>query len=122
MAHKTVLAGTVAVLATLALAAPVLAKSPTDIRRDALEDRRADQRESIHDGRRDGGITIWEKWRLNREQRRLDRLEREALSDGRLSKGEYLDLRDARKRADRHIHDERSNGRVRGWWWRTFSR
>ncbi|MBX9925988.1 MAG: hypothetical protein K2Y05_06490 [Hyphomicrobiaceae bacterium] len=96
--------------------------SATEIRREALERREAAQKEAIADGRRDGGLTIWEKWRLNGEQKRIDRLEREALSDGKITKQEYVEIRSAQRAAEGHIAAERSDGQVRGWWWRTFSR
>ncbi len=107
-----------AVLATAAFAGG----SASDIRREALERRDAAQKEAIVDGRRDGSITIWEKFRLNREQKRIDKLERNVLADGRISKQEYVELRQARNDAGRSIDVERHNGQVRGWWWRTFSR
>lgn len=110
-------------VATLVLAAPVLAgNTASDVRREALERREDAQKEAISDGRRDGGITIWEKWRLNNEQRRLDRMERQAFADGKVTKKEYVELREARETAAKHIRAERTDAQVRGWWWRTFSR
>lgn len=123
MKPRTLIAAAVlATLTGLAVSAPANARSATDIRREALEQHQIDQLSAINEGRRDGGITIFEKWRLTREQKRLARLQREAEADGQITKSEYLDLRDARRDAARHIDDERNNGRVRGWWWRTFVR
>jgi hypothetical protein len=118
-ALSTVMLGAIA---SLSFAAPVFATSASDIRREALERREAAQEAAINQGRRDGGLTYWEKLKLNAEQKRIDRLEREALADGKITKKEYVDIKNAQSHAARHIESERNDGQVRGWWWRTFSR
>jgi len=118
-ALSTVMLGAIA---SLSFAAPVFATSASDIRREALERREAAQEAAINQGRRDGGLTYWEKLKLNAEQKRIDRLEREALADGKITKKEYVDIKNALNHAAKHIESERNDGQVRGWWWRTFSR
>lgn len=112
----------IALIAGSVLAGPAAAKSATEIRREAIERREADQAASIAAGRRDGGLTWWEKLRLQREQRRIDKLEAQALEDGKITKREYRDLRAAQNGASHHISSERHDQQVRGWWWRTFAR
>ena len=124
-APKIIATFTASTLVTLVFAGSAFAGgsgSATEIRREALARREAAQQEAIADGRRDGGLTIWEKWRLNSEQKRIHRLEREAIADGKITKQEYVEIRSAQRAAENHIATERSNGQVRGWWWRTFSR
>jgi len=111
-----------AVMAGVATAGPASAKSATEIRREAIERRAADQANEISAGRRDGGLTWWEKLKLQREQRRIDKLEAKVLEDGKITKREYVDVRAAQSDARNHISSERRDQQVRGWWWRTFQR
>jgi len=111
-----------AVIAGIAIAGPASAKSATEIRREAIERRNTDQADAISAGRRDGGLTWWEKLKLQREQRRINKLEAKVLEDGKITKREYVDLRAAQTDARNHISAERRDQQVRGWWWRTFSR
>lgn len=78
------------------------------------------QRMLVEQGRNDGSLTWYEKYSISREQARIDQLEREALADGRLSKDEFRDLRQAQGDVARSIHAERHDGQVRGWWWRLW--
>lgn len=117
-----VIALTIAVMAGAALAGPAAAKSATEIRQEAIEKREAAQAEAIAQGRHDGGLTYWEKLRLQKEQRRISKLEAESLQDGKITKQEYLKVKEAQNDAREHIAEERHNEKVRGWWWRTFSR
>ena len=112
----------IATIAGVALAAPASAKSATEIRKEALERREAAQVQAIEAGRRDGSLTWWEKYRLVREQRRVQTLEAQALSDGRITKQEYVSVKHAITDQAAHIDTERHNEYVRGWWWRTFVR
>jgi hypothetical protein len=112
----------IATVASLALAAPASAKTATQIRQEALEKREAAQQAAIVEGRRDGSLTFWEKLRLSREQKRIDRLEADALRDGKITRNEYYSIKAAQNDAGRHITQEKHNETVRGWWWRTFSR
>jgi hypothetical protein len=123
MTAKTILsAALLASFAALAISAPASAQSATEIRKQALEKREAAQEQAIVDGRRNGSLTWWEKNRLVREQKRIDKLEAEALSDGKITKNEYLTIKGAQNDAGRHITEEKHNEAVRGWWWRTFVR
>jgi hypothetical protein len=123
MTRSSLIAGLmIATVAGLALSAPASAKSATEIRREALEKREAAQIKAIEAGRRDGSLTWWEKVRLMREERRAERLEAQALSDGRITKSEYFAVKGALQDEARHIDADRHNDAVRGWWWRTFIR
>jgi hypothetical protein len=109
-------------IAAVALAGSASAQSATEIRLKALEKRQAVQEQSIADGRRDGSLTIWEKARLVREQKRVDKLEAEVSRDGKITRDEYYKVKDAQNDAGRHITSEKHDAQVRGWWWRTFAR
>jgi ABC-type glycerol-3-phosphate transport system substrate-binding protein len=111
-----------AVMAGAAFAGPAAAKSATQIRQEAIEKREAAQIDAIQAGRRDGGLTWWEKMRLQREQRRIAKLDARVMADGKITKSEYLDVKAAQNSAGAHIAHERHDSQVRGWWWRTFSR
>lgn len=108
--------------AAVALAGSASAHSATEIRQQALEKREAAQEQAIINGRRDGSVTIWEKLRLAREQKRIDKLQNEVLADGKISRSEYYAVKEAQNDAGRHITSEKHDPQVRGWWWRTFSR
>ena len=112
----------IAAFAGAALTAPANAWTATEIRKEALERREAAQIEAIEAGRRDGSLTWWEKYRLVREHRRVQQLESQALSDGRITKDEYVAVKRAVADEANHIDAERHNESVRGWWWRTFVR
>jgi hypothetical protein len=73
---------------------------------------------SIHEGRRDGGLTWYETWRLRKEQRRIGALEARARADGHLTRSERTRIADAQDEARRHIYHQRHDGQVRGFWWR----
>lgn len=112
------LAATVTAVSLAALAGGANAESW----RYNVDKRQTKQTSAIREGRRDGGLTFWEAYGLRREQKRIGRLERDYKSDGYLQKSEKRVLRHAQDNAADHIGDARSNGRVRGWWWRTFVR
>ena len=80
----------------------------------------ARQQAAIEQGRADGSLTWYEKFAINREQARVEQLEQDALADGRLSKDEYIRIRQAQDDAARHIASERHDEQVRGWWWRMW--
>jgi hypothetical protein len=112
----------IATFTALAITAPASAKTATQIRQEAIEAREARQEQAIVSGRKDGSLTYWEKVQLNREQRRIAKLEAQALADGKVSRQEYLSIKAAQNDAGRHITAEKHDAQVRGWWWRTFSR
>jgi hypothetical protein len=85
-----------------------------------IQAERERQRSHVEQGRNDGSITWTEKYSLSREQARIEQLEREALADGRLDRDEYRTLRQAQDDAARHIHTERHDNQVRGFWWRLW--
>jgi hypothetical protein len=123
MTAKTALSAAVlATFATIALVGTADAKSATQIRQEAIDAREAKQAEAIVEGRRDGSLTWWEKNRLVREQKRVQKLEAQAIADGKITKGEYLAIKGNQNDAGRHITGEKHNEAVRGWWWRTFVR
>jgi len=106
-------------LIALALAATTSAASAYDSRQDRINDRQYDQAYRIYQARRSGDLTLLEKWRLQAEQRRIADMERYALRDGRISRGEAHWIRDAQDRASRHIYNESHDGQV-SWWRRRF--
>lgn len=87
-----------------------------------IDKRQSSQTGQIVAGRKDGSLTWYEKWVLRKEQRRIYRLEAKAKSDGKLSRTEIRSLSGALDDAGRHIYQQRHDGEVRGWWWRTFVR
>lgn len=113
-------------LATIALLAA--ASAPSSANTSPREDRlwgeiqaeRERQNLSISHGRTDGSLTFLERYSLRREQARIDKLEREALADGRLGPDEYRRIRRAQHDAAGHIRAERRDTQVRGWWWRLW--
>ena len=123
MTRPTLISGLmIATIASLALSAPASAHSATQIRQDAIEKREAAQAEAIQNGRHDGSLTWWEKYRLVREQRRIEKLDAQVLADGKISKSEYYEVKRAQNDARDHIGEDKHNQYVRGWWWRTFVR
>ena len=120
---KTLISGLIiATVAGLAVAAPASAKTATQIRQEAIEKREARQAEAIVKGRENGSLTWWEKHRLVREQRRVQQLEAQTLSDGKITRNEYYAVKAAQNDAGTHITQDMHNEYVRGWWWRTFVR
>lgn len=119
---KPVSALLIAVVAGLALAGPVSAKTATQIRQDAIEKREAAQERAIAVGRENGSLTWWERYRLVREQRRIEKLDAQILADGKITRHEYYALKAAQNDARNHINEDAHNQYVRGWWWRTFVR
>jgi hypothetical protein len=115
MTPRVLVLALTAVVATTGLAA-------ADPGHNRIDQREAQQRAAIKDGRRDGSITFLEAWRLRREQARIATLEAKFKRDGGLSPSERRELRFAQDDASRHIYAERHNEAVRGWWWRTFVR
>ena len=127
MTRATKLSGLmIAVIAAAALAGPAStpasAKSATEIRKEALEKRAASEQNEIYNGRHNGSLTWWEKFRLEREQRRIGKLEADALRDGKITRHEYFAVKRAQTDAAQHISADEHNPYVRGWFWRTFVR
>ncbi|MEQ1695617.1 MAG: hypothetical protein ABL901_07225 [Hyphomicrobiaceae bacterium] len=122
MYSKSVSGLLIAVVAGAVLAGPASAKSASQIRQEAIDKREAAQAEAIVEGRKNGSLTWWERARLVREQRRIGKLEAQASSDGKITKGEYRAVKAAQNDAGEHITADKHNPSVRGWWWRTFSR
>lgn len=87
-----------------------------DYRKAQIDARQAAQADRIAHGRRNGDLTLVEKWRLKSEQARIARMEREALRDGHISRQEQYNINQALNRASRHIYRERHDTRVA--WWR----
>ena len=112
----------IAIVAGVALSGPADAKTATQIRQDAIEKREAAQAHAIIEGRTNGSLTWWERYRLVREQRRIEKLEAQTLADGKITRSEYYAIKSSQNDARSHIRDETHNEDVRGWWWRTFVR
>lgn len=106
---------TLAVLATTAVlaAAPVHAH---DWRNEIVDSREAEQEARIRAGRRAGELTWFEAQKLRQEQRRIARLQREALADdGRIDRAEFQRINRAQNESARHIREEREDAQ-RPWW------
>ena len=71
------------------------------------------QRPRIQQGVQSGELTRVETRRLTHEQVRVERMQRRALKDGKLSRGEKARLGRAHSRADRHIYRAKHNRRSR---------
>ena len=100
-----------------------IAASAADYRRHTdIDHRQQSQASAIQHGRKDGGLTFFEAYRLRKEQARIAALEARFKRDGVLSRQEREILRQAQADAGRHIGHERRDEQVRGWWWRTFVR
>jgi hypothetical protein len=110
-----------AILSAVAAGALATAAQAHDNRLSNIAREQDRQASAIQSGRADGSLTWLEKFRLQREQSRIAKLEQSALFDGRLSKTEYKQIRQAQQDAQRHIHRERHDAQVRGWWWRMWN-
>lgn len=121
MSHKLVLFVGIATLSA-ATAAHAGARDRYDQDRawGVIQAERDRQQAIVEQGRADGSITFLEKYAIERGQARIGTLAREALADGRLSREEFLRIREAQADAARHIHAESHDGQVRGWWWRLW--
>ena len=75
--------------------------------RQANQDRRIDQ------GIASGALTAPEARRLERGERRIDRIEDRALADGTVTRGERHRLRDAQRVESRRIFAQKHDARVR---------
>ena len=71
------------------------------------------QRARIHQGVESGALTRVEARRLGHEQRKVERMQRRAWSDGELSRAEKARLTRAHKRSSRHIYRAKHNRRHR---------
>jgi hypothetical protein len=88
----------------------------------SIHERQLAQKAAIDHGRKDGGLTFLEGYRLRKEQARIAALEAKFKRDGVLTRSERDTLRQAQADASHHIYQERHDEQVRGWWWRTFVR
>lgn len=75
--------------------------------------RQGKQIKRITGGVQKAKISNKEYYRLNKEQRRIQRFRRHAMADGRLSRGERQRLHRMQEKADRHIYRAKHNRRVR---------
>jgi hypothetical protein len=106
---------------TLIAAAAVIATSTAASAHDYSREHRIDARQAqqayriAHD-HRTGQLTLFEKWKLKAEQRRIAQLERYARRDGYISRGEAHRIGEAQDAAARHIYRESHDGQIA--WWR----
>lgn len=117
IASKTVLTAALALSAiTMIAAAPASADDATEWRNRIIDSRLAEQDERIRNGRRSGQLTWLEAQRLRQEQRRVARLQREAMADdGRIDRHEFRVINEAQNESARHIREERTDTQ-RPWW------
>lgn len=101
-------------LATTIIAATTMTASAASVK--PVEKRQANQAERIEDGRRSGSITWLEGKKLRKEQRQIQALKNDYLSDGYLSKRESHVLKHKQKEAAAHIYEEKHDARRRLWW------
>lgn len=90
----------------------------TEMRKSQIDARRAEEAYRIRQGRREGDLTLTEKWRLKNEQARIAQMEREALRDGHISRREQYEINRALNRASHNIYRERNDAQVA--WWRRW--
>jgi hypothetical protein len=74
-----------------------------------VNERQANQRSRIHEGRKDGDLTRNETALLNREQKHIRRSEYRAKADGDVSVKERRRLDRKQDRANRHIRKAKNN-------------
>ncbi len=80
-----------------------------------IDARQSRQEQRIQQGVRTGELTRGEFYRLEAEQDRIRRIERQAKSDGYVSASERARIRHAQDEASRHIYQEKHDGQRR-WW------
>jgi hypothetical protein len=85
-----------------AVAAPAFAQSTPQIDR-----RQYNQERRIEQGYRSGTLSAQEAWKLDQGQRRIDRMERRAVSDGYITPRERARIEAAQDRQGRRIAREK---------------
>lgn len=115
MTPTTTSLATLLVLATTGIVTAT-PSSAHDWRNEIIDSRETEQAERIRAGRRAGELTWLEMQRLRQEQRRIARLQREALADdGRIDAAEFRAINAAQNASARHIREERTDAQ-RPWW------
>lgn len=94
----------------MAVAAVVLAGSTT-VFAAGIEQRQWNQRQRIHRGVHGGSLTPGEAARLEREQFRIERMERRLKADGDFTRRDRARVRHRLNRSSRHIYRAKHNGR-----------
>lgn len=89
-----------------------------DYRQGQIDARRAEEAYRIRHGRATGELTLVEKWRLQAEQARIAAMERNALRDGHIDRGEAYRINRALDRASGNIYRETHDRQVA--WWRRW--
>jgi hypothetical protein len=112
-AHHVILAGTVALAASLAATAAFA--EGDNWRRKAIDAEQQKEQAAIEQGRYNGGLTRREYRGLVNEQQRIADLERKAKEDGYVSRREFRDIRQAQAEANQHINQEANDGQVSFW-------
>lgn len=93
----------------IAVAAVILAGSTTGFAA-GIEQRQWNQQRRIHQGVRCGSLTAGEAARLEREQFRIERMERRLRADGDFDCRDRARIRHRLNRSSRHIHRAKHNG------------
>lgn len=96
----------------MAVAAMVLAGSAT-VFAAGIEQRQRNQQHRIHQGIRSGSVTPGEAARLEREQVRIERMERRLKADGDFTRRDRARVQHRLNRSSRHIYRAKHNGRTR---------
>ena len=96
----------------MAVAAMVLAGSAT-VFAAGIEQRQRNQQHRIHQGIRSGSVTPGEAARLEREQVRIERMERRLKADGYFTRRDRARVQHRLNRSSRHICRAKHNGRTR---------
>ena len=73
------------------------------------------QAREVETGRYQGELTRREYRELQAERARIAEMERQAKSDGYVSRREFRDIRDAQNATERHIQTETHDGQ-KSWW------
>lgn len=96
-----------------ALAVVTVNVASADVSTPRVDRRETRQHARIHQGVTNGNLTRGEAMRLRAGQTHVRRMERRAISDGRMGPRERARLEQAQNRQSRHIYRLKHNGRVR---------
>ena len=102
MKRTTILAS--AVIAAIAL--PVFAQVASTPR---IDERQAEQQRRIEEGIRSGQINRKEAAHLRRQQARIQRMENQAMADGRMSRAERVRIEHAQNKESLRIAKQKHN-------------
>lgn len=80
-------------------------------RQQVVKKREQNQEKRIQEGVKSGELTTKEAQRLERKQAHIKKMEEKAMSDGKMTKGEFKHIENAQDRASHSIHRKKHNNR-----------